>query len=71
MTRGRPTWDQVVAELELARAERDEAKAQLKALRAEHTNACGFWVQRNAEQNATIANLKAKLAAAQPESGAA
>lgn len=71
MTRGRPTWDQVVAELELARAERDEAKSQLKSLRAEHTNACGFWVQRNAEQNATIANLKAKLAAAQPESGAA
>ncbi|KLI04535.1 MULTISPECIES: hypothetical protein [Mycolicibacterium] len=71
MTRGRPTWDQVVAELELARAERDEAKAQLKALRTEHTNACGFWVQRNAEQNVTIANLKAKLAAAQPESGAA
>lgn len=71
MTRGRPSYDQLVAELELARAERDEARSQLRSLRAEHTNACGFWVQRNTEQKATIDNLKAKLAAAQPESGAA
>ena len=46
-------------------------KAQLKALRTEHTNACGFWVQRNTEQKSTIDNLKAKLKALQPESGAA
>lgn len=66
MTRGRPSYGQVVAELELVRGERDEAKAQLKALRTEHTNACGFWVRRDEEQKATIARLRA-----QSESGAA
>lgn len=59
MTRGRPTYGQVVAELELVRGERDEAKAQLKALRTEHTNACGFWVRRDEEQKATIDRLRA------------
>lgn len=66
MTRGRPSYDQVVAELQLTRGERDEAKAQLKALRTEHTNACGFWVRRDEEQKATIARLRG-----QSESGAA
>lgn len=58
MTRGRPSYGQVVAELELTRGERDEAKAQLKALRTEHTNACGFWIRRDEEQKATIAQLR-------------
>lgn len=66
MTRGRPSYDQVVAELQLTSGERDEAKAQLKALRTEHTNACGFWVRRDEEQKATIARLRG-----QSESGAA
>lgn len=66
MTRGRPSYGQVVAELELVRGERDEARAQLKALRTEHTNACGFWVRRDAEQKATIARLRGES-----ESGAA
>ncbi len=66
MTRGRPTYGQILAELELTRGERDEAKAQLKALRTEHTNACGFWVRRDEEQKATIARLRG-----QSESGAA
>ena len=66
MTRGRPSYGQVVAELELVRGERDEAKAQLKALRTEHTNACGFWVRRDNEQKATIARLRGET-----ESGAA
>lgn len=65
MTRGRPSYGQVVAELELVRGERDEARAALKALRTEHTNACGFWVRRDADQKATIARLQAT------ESGAA
>ncbi|MDV7194775.1 hypothetical protein [Mycolicibacterium fortuitum] len=73
MTRGKPDplatlrarYDAVCGELALARGERDEAKAQLKALRTEHTNACGFWVRRDAEQKATIARLRAT------ESGAA
>lgn len=66
MTRGRPTYGQVVAELELTRGERDEAKAQIKALCTEHTNACGFWVRRDNEQKATIARLRGET-----ESGAA
>lgn len=65
MTRGRPSYGQVVAELELVRGERDEARAALKKLRTEHTNACGFWVRRDAEQKATIARLRGT------ESGAA
>lgn len=73
MTRGKPDhladmrrrYDAVCGELALARGERDEAKAQLKALRTEHTNACGFWLRRDAEQKATIARLRAG------ESGAA
>lgn len=73
MTRGKPDpladlrrrYDAVCGELALCRGERDEAKAQLKALRTEHTNACGFWVRRDAEQKATIARLRAT------ESGAA
>lgn len=79
MTRGKPDalanlrarYDAVCGELALARGERDEAKAQLKALRTEHTNACGFWVRRDQEQKDTIAGLKAKLQAVEPESGAA
>ena len=74
MTRGKPDpladmrrrYDAVCGELALARGERDEAKAQLKALRTEHTNACGFWVRRDKEQKATIARLRG-----QSESGAA
>ncbi|MGV0595674.1 hypothetical protein [Mycolicibacterium porcinum] len=74
MTRGKPDplgdlrrrYDAVCGELALVRGERDEAEAQLKALRTEHTNACGFWVRRDAEQKATIARLRG-----QSESGAA
>lgn len=79
MTRGKPDpladmrrrYDAVCGELALARGERDEAKAQLTAVRTEHTNACGFWVRRNAEQQATIDGLRAQLNAIEPESGAA
>lgn len=66
MTRGRPSYGQVVAELELVRGELGEAKAQLKALRTEHTNACGFWIRRDEEQKSTIARLRGES-----ESGAA
>lgn len=65
----RPTYGDVLGELALVRGERDEAKEQLTALRREHTNACGYWVRRDEEQRACIAELEAALHLA--ESGAA
>ncbi|WP_458317139.1 hypothetical protein [Mycolicibacterium brisbanense] len=77
MTRGkadplaelRRRYEAVCGQLELVRGERDEARAQLTALRREHTNACGYWVRHNEAQQARIAELEAALAAA--ERGAA